>query len=172
MGSLSLIFTQLVTASSSVMPTKAWIYNSPLAIQFNATPHSLFPPTGPCSYYSPISSPLSSLCIPISPNYVKLLYYIIVIIFYRNSKSQITLESISKGCSWFMVESRGEWVSEWISPLNNCHSAPIALIVVNRPVCSVVARGSVSHQTQTDSVLLISNLVLLLRLLLQFKLII
>lgn len=80
----------------------------PWLSKFNATsPHSLCPPTGPCSY-SPISSPLSSLCIPISPTYVKLLYYIIVIIFYRNSKSQITLESISKGCSWFMVESRGE----------------------------------------------------------------
>lgn len=115
----------------------------PWLSKFNATsPPSLCPPTGPCSY-SPISSPLSSLCIPISPTYVKLLYYIIVIIFYRNSKSQITLESISKGCSWFMVESRGEWVSEW-PPLNNCHSAPIALIVVNRPVCSVVARRSSS----------------------------
>lgn len=116
----------------------------PWLSKFNATsPHSLCPPTGPCSYYSPISSPLSSLCIPISPTYVKLLYYIIVIIFYRNSKSQITLESISKGCSWVMVESKGEWVSEW-PPLNNCHSAPIALIVVNRPVCSVVARRSSS----------------------------
>lgn len=116
----------------------------PRLSKFNSTsPHSLCPPTGPCSY-SPISSPLSSLCIPISPTYVKLLYYIIVIIFYRNSKSQITLESISKGCSWFMVESKGEWVSEWIPPLNNCHSAPIALIVVNRPVCSVVARRSSS----------------------------